>query len=98
MSGSIDELSKTLGVISSDIKHLVNKTANIDDKVETLQNHSVEHKASTKAAHKRIDDIAPKVTEHENLKNKGIGILAVISIVFGILGNAISKVIQSGFQ
>ena len=93
MSG-IDELSKTLGVISSDIKHLVGKTSSIDQKVEKLQNSNTHNEIAVKSAHERLDEVIPKVQEHENIKNKGLGVIAVMGTIFGALGSYLAKFIQ----
>lgn len=101
MAERIDELSQILGSISADIKNIAKKTDSIDDKVETLQEHSVEQRVTIKAAHKRLDqmnddhkDLKKTVDGHENLKNRGLGIVAFIGFVFGTLGAGIGKILH----
>lgn len=101
MTEKIDELSEMLGRISADISHVRQKTDAIDNKVETLQESNVEHRVTIKAAHRRLDEfngrmskVEDNVRDHENLKNKGMGIVAFVGFVFGTLGAAITKVLH----
>lgn len=87
----IDEISEKLGSISSDVKHLITKSNIIDAKVEVTQNQTIELRAAAKAAHKRIDGIEPKVNNHEALKNRGMGIVSILALIFGFVGTILGK-------
>jgi len=45
----------------------------------------------------RVDQMEPKVNEHEAIKNKGLGIITVSSFLFGIIGAVVSKVLFGAF-
>jgi len=44
----------------------------------------------------RVNQMEPKVNEHEAIKNKGLGILTFASFAFGLLGALVSKFLFGG--
>lgn len=89
MTDKLDELLIAVAVIQNDVSHVRAKTDAIDNKVQHLNDKSIETDHSIRAAHKRIDDIAPKVAEHERLIVEATGGAKAMSGVWGaILGSA----------
>ena len=91
MSGDIDELSRMLGEMQSDISHIRKSTDLIDTKVDKAHENVIELKASAKSAHKRIDALHPHVEDYKKMKQRGIGMMASISAFMGFLGAALMK-------
>ena len=89
----LDKLSTTIGGMASDIRHLVKSVDNMNEKVEDIEKAHIENELATKAAHKRLDKVVPKVHEHEAIKNKGLGIMAAVGVFFGLLGSIFGKMI-----
>ena len=84
-----------MGEMKTHIVHIREKVDVMGDKVDTLNTQSVEQKIKIDAAHKRIDSLQGTVKAHDDLKNKGLGVLAILSFVVGIIGAGISKLIGS---
>ena len=84
------DLLLMLGGMKSSIEDMQKKITGIDAKTDTVIKTSIETQSATKSAHKRIDDIEPVLKEHEAYKNKGLGIMAFIGILFGTFGMVIS--------
>lgn len=87
----IDEFSRTLGVIQADVGHIRKNTDAIEKKVDKTHEDMIINKASTKSAHKRIDDITPHIEDFKKIKQRGIGITSILSIIFGFLGAILLK-------
>lgn len=89
---TIDELSKTLGTMQSDIAHIRNQTSSIDGKVSKTNEKMIIAETAIKSAHRRLDDLQEKVDNHEDIKNKGVGALTILATVIGIIGAIVAKV------
>ncbi len=83
--------SQVLELMKNDVKHetLIQATHKRLDKIDPV----VADVASMKT---RVDQIEPKVNEHEAIKNKGLGIITFASFIFGLLGALISKFLFGG--
>ena len=90
---SIDEVSKSLGALEAGMEHIKSKVDDIYAKVDTTNGSLIVQEQKIKSAHKRLDVVQPMVEGHEDIKNKGIGIIAVLSIAFSALGAFIGKVL-----
>lgn len=97
MSGT-EKINEFMGEMKTHIVHIREKVDVMGDKVDTLNNQSVEQKIKIDSAHKRIDTLHDKVKGHEELKNKGLGVLTVLSLVIGTIGAGISKLLGHMFQ
>lgn len=90
----IDELSRMLGGIQTDILYIRKSTDAIDTKVDKAHENLIEVQASTKSAHKRIDEIVPCVEDYKVMKQRGIGITMVLGAIFGLVGASAFKIMK----
>ena len=97
MSNAVDELSLMIGRIESDVKHTRKNTEVIGEKVDKLTESVIKNDALIRTAQKKIDDIHPYVEDYKKLKQRGVGILTTLSMIFGALGAFLSKIIGSIF-
>ena len=97
MPNAVDELSRMIGQIQADVKHTRKSVDVIETKVDHLTQTSIRNEGSLKDAQKKIDDMHPHVEEFRKLKQRGIGILTALSMVFGAIGAFLSKVIGAMF-
>jgi predicted nucleic acid-binding Zn-ribbon protein len=103
-NGELDQLSIVIGRLEADIKHIRSSTDVMNEKVNNINDHTIRQEASVKSAHKRIDhittefkDVKNKVDNHENLKNKGIGLIAIVGIAVSTAGTAIINFLKHVF-
>lgn len=92
MSDELNEISNAIGRLQADVKHILHQVDGVDRKVESLQASNVENGLSVKNAHRRLDELTPKVDHHESLKNKGLGVIAAVGVIFGVLGALLGKI------
>lgn len=111
MSGqnnTIDALSKTLGEIVSDIRHIREKTDVINDKVESINKATIKHSMMIDASHSRLDGIDKKIESaekrldgHDTFKTKAkvwIGIaVGVWGFIISFAGTALKPLISGLF-
>ena len=89
----IDELSRMIGKLQSDINYIRKSTDAIDVKVDKTHEDMIRAKVSVESAHKRIDEISPHVQDFVKLKQRGLGIMGVLSLVFGFIGAFLGKIL-----
>lgn len=90
----LDELSLKLGTMQSDISHIRDNTERINGKVVEAHEKVINVEQSTKSAHKRIDDIKPHVEDYKRIKQKGLGAVGVIGLIFGLIGSGLAKILS----
>jgi len=90
----IDQISNMLGAMAANIENISQKQDENGDKLDKINEKTIEHSVTIKAAHRRLDKIEPQVVDHEGLKNKGLGIIGFVSFLFGILGAYIGKLLH----
>jgi len=91
----IDELSRQLGAIQSDIKHIRTTTGDTIAQVRTISTAAIRQEASVSSAHKRLDQITPKVEALHDSKNRSVGFLSAIGITCGTIGAIVVKFLSS---
>lgn len=84
-------VEEKVAVLLSSVDGLVKSVDRFDKKMDTVHERIIINSESTKTAHKRIDDIVPKVEEHAAAKNRAIGMAAGVSAIFGSIGIAAQK-------
>jgi len=102
--GDVDQISHILGRLESktdaqttELTYIRNDVSVVKNDTEKLTNAAVLQDSRTTALHSRLDVVEATVNAHEALKNKGLGIIAFASMLFGILGWAISTFIAKIF-
>lgn len=87
----IDELSRMIGSIQSDVAHIRRTTEAIDQKTDKTNERVIENSSSLKLVYKRIDDMQVHVDDYRSVKQKGIGVITVVGMVFGFIGALVGK-------
>lgn len=64
-----------------------------NDKLDKVLDRLVAVSNASEKANSRIDEIEPMVEEHDALKNKGLGIVAFVGLLFGALGSGLAKLL-----
>jgi len=97
----IDDVSEAIGGLKAIAESIEKKIDNVDRSVTDLIRSDGAQEAAIKSAHKRIDDMGivwdamnAVVKEHEALKNKAFGIIAVLGVVVGAIGAGLSKLVS----
>ena len=92
---NLDEVSKALGGLQSDMRHVRKINESILEKTDKMNESVIIQGQKVAAAHVRLDKMEPKVREHEELKNKGVGfwlaITTAISSASGVVGSLVTK-------
>lgn len=102
--GEIDQISQALGRLEGktdaqtlELGHIRGDLSVVKNDTEKLTNSSILSESRISALHLRLDIIEPKVNDHESLKNKGLGIFAFVSMLFGAIGWVVSTFIGKIF-
>jgi peptidoglycan hydrolase CwlO-like protein len=85
-SEAIGSLKNAVGSIKEDMGHIRAQVDHIANKVDNNGTETAKNTLKIKSAYKRLDNIEPKVTVLDAMKNKGWGILTTLSIVFSVFG------------
>lgn len=94
---SLDKVSKMLGGLQSDMKHVRKTSETILEKTDKLNETVIIQGQRIKSAHERIDDIEPKVNEHEAIKNQGVGFWIALTTISGSVAGCIGAFITKAF-
>lgn len=97
MSYQLDEISRIIGNMQSDLGHIRTRTDEANGKIDTLVTQSLLNETSVKAAHRRIDDIEPEHKELINAKHRTKGAMVAYGSVGGIVTLFLGKVVEKFF-
>lgn len=91
MPSDINELSKMLGTMQSDISHIKKLAESTNDRVREVSEKTIRAEVSVLGAHKRLDKVEPAVEDYKRQKSRIIGVIAGSSFASGGLGAALFK-------
>ena len=105
--GDVESIERTLGRLltvtefqNKELSEIRGGVSIIKNSVEDSARKAIELEMVIKALHERSDDIESRqkksetiLEQHETLKNKGLGILSIISLILSFLGALLWNVI-----
>lgn len=105
MTGELNELSRAIGALQHSAEITAEQTAamwrRLDEIKSLLVQQGADHKiavADTAAIKEQIvKEIMPTVREMNALKQRGIGMLAMVGLVAGALGLFINRIIDAAW-
>lgn len=96
------EIQRVLGEMNTHIQHIRKQVDAVDNKVQNINDQGIRHEMKIESAHKRLDEIAPLVSGHQKIIDKGQGmlklgaiILSGIGFITGFLGSFLGKLFGS---
>jgi archaellum component FlaC len=102
----LDQISRLLGNIEAKQDATSQRVDAISSKLGALHDNNEEIRKEVKLVAARLDTIEsdlklriePSVEELQDLKHKGMGVVAAMSVVFTVIGYAASKLIKHFFH
>ena len=85
---NIDQISRVLGELTSDVKHIKDIVDEIKVNNNELSSTIVDLEKIALSNKERLDKIEPSVQQHKKLVNIGFGAFLGVSSVFGFIGSA----------
>lgn len=96
LMSSIDELSKVLGEMQSDMKHVRVRTDDIHREQKDLNEKVIINGIRVEQIDQKVKEISPKVERHEELINKskgGVVVATGLAGMAGFVGGIIGKIL-----
>jgi uncharacterized coiled-coil DUF342 family protein len=85
----IDDFSRTIGALQSDVSHIRSNTDSTKEKVDVMHEHMIIARRDIKSAHRRLDDIIPHIEDYRKNKHHAAGAYSVLSVISGFIGGVI---------
>ena len=73
------------------IKEVLDDTS---EKVGHIEQQGLRLEMNAKSAHRRLDELTPRVQELHDLKNRSQGVLVVLCLIFGAFGTALLRLFE----
>ncbi len=86
-----EELLLKLGGIEANLKNLNERVVVIDDTAKRLLIQDTKQEGKLTAIHDRMDKTEPIVQRHEDMVNRGLGIIGFVSFLMGVFGSFIAQ-------